>query len=361
MSLTPNPNNYVLGRGVVYFNRRNPDGTRDGERDLGNAPAFAINLDLEQLEHFSSRRGLRAKDKEVTLQITPAVNFTLDEVNVENIRLIYLADSDTIVQGEAFSTGTFDLKLNRWFSLDNGAPPFEGFRKIGLQAAFHGTVTTGPFVVGETITGTTSGATAVVVRVDSSSLVVDTIGGTPPFVDLETITGGTSTATAPLALAASLLVSGNTAIVSSGLTHVSTDTVLLDSGTPLVLGTDYTVDSVTGRVKILPGSAVAVDTTITWNEFHLAVTYVRIKTFADTNLEGFLRFVSDNATGPNQELRVWRVNLQPDGDIAYIGDDFSTLTFTGEILVDELCHPDNPFMEIIMDEDALDASAGVCD
>lgn len=361
MSLAPNPNNYVLGRGIVYLNRRNPDGTRDGERDLGNAPTFNVNLDLEQLEHFSSRRGLRAKDANVTLQITPAVSFTLDEVNVENIRLIYLADSDVIVQTEAFSLGSFDLLRNRWFSLDNGAPPFQGFRKIGLQKAFHGVVTGGPFTVGETITGGTSAATAVVQRVDTDGLAVDTIGGTPPFTDGEVITGGTSTATATLDLVSPLSTAGNTAITSSGLIHVSTDVVLLDSATPLVVGTDYTVDSVTGRVKILPGTAIVAGTTIDWNEFHLASTYVSIKTFADTQLEGFMRFVSDNATGPNQELRIWRLNLVPDGDIAYIGDDFSTLSFTGEILADEICHPDNPFMEIIMDEDALDLIGQVCD
>lgn len=59
----------------------------------------------------------------------------------------------------------------------------------------HGTVTGGPFTVGETITGGTSGATAVVRKVGPGDVLeVDTIVGT--FSASETLTGGTSSATA---------------------------------------------------------------------------------------------------------------------------------------------------------------------
>ncbi len=52
----------------------------------------------------------------------------------------------------------------------------------------------GTFVVGETITGGTSGATAVIVSDNGSEIVANTVLGT--FVNGETITGGTSAATA---------------------------------------------------------------------------------------------------------------------------------------------------------------------
>ena len=65
---SPNVENYTLGNGVVYFNRKNlTTGLWTGERDLGNAPSFSFNVSLEKLEHFSSRGGLRAKDKQVIL------------------------------------------------------------------------------------------------------------------------------------------------------------------------------------------------------------------------------------------------------------------------------------------------------
>lgn len=61
----------------------------------------------------------------------------------------------------------------------------------------HGSVTGGPFVVGETITGGTSGATAEVVSVGAAVLHVKNVSG-GPFVNGETVTGGTSSASTPL-------------------------------------------------------------------------------------------------------------------------------------------------------------------
>lgn len=58
----------------------------------------------------------------------------------------------------------------------------------------HGTVTSGPFQAGETITGGTSGATAVVDEVGDGFLDVSSVSGT--FQAAETITGGTSGASA---------------------------------------------------------------------------------------------------------------------------------------------------------------------
>lgn len=357
MSYTPSPNNYVLGRGVVYFDRRDPDtGLLTGERDLGNAPAFSLTLDLETLEHFSSRAGLRAKDKEVTLQITPSVSFQLDEVNVENVKLIYLAESSTVNQpaGDVSSTTIVGNK-GRFRDL--------GSRNVGVLRAYHGAVAGGPFVAGETVTGGTSGATAVVLEVDSvvggtNTLDLFTIGGTPPFVDGEVLTGGTSTATATTDF------TGQTQDATTGLVFDTTDMFVETTvgTTRLVKGTDYTIDSKVGRIKFLSGGTFTEAEDITVRGYALATTYVSVNGFADTEVEGFLRFVGDNASGPSQELKIWRVALRPDGEVAYIGDDFATLSFTGEILKDEACHPTIPFMEIIMEEDTeAGAGSSVCD
>ena len=90
---SPNVENYTLGKGVVFFDQKNlTTGLYKGERDLGNAPAFAFNVALEKLEHFSSRGGLKAKDKEIISQITPGITFTLDEINKANLALLTLAD-----------------------------------------------------------------------------------------------------------------------------------------------------------------------------------------------------------------------------------------------------------------------------
>lgn len=58
----------------------------------------------------------------------------------------------------------------------------------------HGVVTSGPFVVGETVTGGTSGATGVVVEVGEDYVAIQSVTGA--FRVNETITGGTSGASA---------------------------------------------------------------------------------------------------------------------------------------------------------------------
>jgi len=103
MAIAPNTDNYTLGKGVVFFDQLIA-GVYQGERDLGNAPAFTFNIALEKLEHFSSRGGLKAKDKEIISQITPGLAFTLDEVNKENMALLVLGDTTTETQTGATIT-----------------------------------------------------------------------------------------------------------------------------------------------------------------------------------------------------------------------------------------------------------------
>lgn len=92
--------NYQLGRGIVYFNPLDPaTGIAKGEVDLGNAPAFNLNTEIEELEHFSSRAGLRVVDKKVTLSLKLIGSFTLDEINTRNLAFAFLGDQATTVQG----------------------------------------------------------------------------------------------------------------------------------------------------------------------------------------------------------------------------------------------------------------------
>ena len=65
---------------------------------------------------------------------------------------------------------------------------------VVAAALNHDVVANGPFQVGETVTGGTSGATASVISVGASQLLVGSIAG-GPFVIGDTLTGGTSLAT----------------------------------------------------------------------------------------------------------------------------------------------------------------------
>lgn len=75
---------YTLGKGKVIFQA---DKTYTGNfRDLGNASAFSISVETENLEHFSSREGTKTKDKDIVTQIKAKGTLTLDDVNVNNIK-----------------------------------------------------------------------------------------------------------------------------------------------------------------------------------------------------------------------------------------------------------------------------------
>jgi len=271
MPASPSTDNYTLGKGVVYFNRYDFDNDEyTGERDLGNAPAFTFNIAIEKLEHYSSRGGLRAKDKEIISQITPGVAFTLDEVNADNLAILTLADVASVTQtGDTITDEVVVANLGK---------------RVQLAERFISAVTVGD-------------------------------DATP------TVTYVEGPATNPLA-------------------NYQIDTSLGDDK----IGRLLVHADQSGCVSaIAEGQDLYVDYT------SAAATWTEVRSFAQTQVEGFLRFVSDNPAGDQQELQIWRVSLTPSGDTAMIGDDWSTLGFTGEILKDETGHPTSPYMTIILD------------
>jgi hypothetical protein len=252
------PDNYTLGKGIVSFNKKVND-VFTGELDLGNCPEFAFNVSIEKLEHYSSRGGLRAKDKEVISQVSPGVSFTLDEISPENLALLTLADIEEVTQDAA--------------------------------------------------------------------TVVDEQPGP--------------------AYAGKMLALANRNITAVGVV------VTTNADIELVEGTDWAIDPTLkdaqiGRIRILDTYTGVAGDMVKVSYTAIETTYTLLKALAQTSIEGFMRFVSDNPVGNQQELQIWRVSLTPSGDTAMIGDDWSTLAFTGEILKDEAGHPTSPYFNIIM-------------
>ena len=328
MANSPNTENYTLGKGIVSFNKKNlTTGLLTGERDLGNAPAFSFSAAIEKLEHYSSRGGLKAKDKEVISQLTPSLAFTLDEINEANLALLTLGTVESVVQSAA---SVVDEPIVGYI----GKATQLSKRRVGVTTLAHGTVTNGPFVVGETVTGGTSTATGVVVVVGAGYVQVATSG---TFQNAEVITVASKTATLN---AAPVFVPGVLKVTDTAGT------------TTYVAGTDYKVDTtlkddVIGRIWILEGGAITDGQALEVTYGCVGYTYKVVRAFKETQVEGFLRFVSGNPAGGQRELRIWRVSLTPTGDTALIGEDWATLGFTGEILKDEVGHPESPYFDII--------------
>ena len=86
---------YTLGRGILYLTPI-VGGVAGTEYDVGNAPELNFNIDIETLEHFSSRSKLKSKDLEVILQVSPKVNFVLEDMKPENLSLAFLGTSTVV-------------------------------------------------------------------------------------------------------------------------------------------------------------------------------------------------------------------------------------------------------------------------
>jgi len=249
--------NYTLGKGILYFDRYQ-NGAYSGYRDLGNAPSFSFNVNIEKLEHFSSRGGLRVKDKEIISQLTPSCSFTLDEITAENFEILGLATIDD--QSQAAATG-----------------------------------------------------------------------------ESETIAA----------------VVGKVTLAKRGIKNVS----VAVGSTTLVAGTDYTIgaaDAKAGQINFIDSTDVQAaitageDFVITYDCDAVNLKVVRL--FTETEVIGRLKFVSDNPTGTQCTLVAKSVSLTPSGDTAFIGDDWSTLSFSCECLKSSAPEDaDSPYIDIIME------------
>lgn len=250
MSLAPNVENYTLGKGVVYFDRKDADGNSTGELDLGNAPAFTISRDGESLDHFSSREGIRKKDHSVDISVGFKLRFTLDEYSMDNLDIALQGDGvETVSQGAGTEDESLTARLDRWVPL-----------------TYHNVAT-------------------------------------------------------------------GTVDITHGATHFT-------------LGTDFTVDYVTGRIFFYSTGTITEGEAVNAHYDYGATEYDTVNPGERTPVEGFLRFVGDPDVGPKHHLEVWRAKISLVGDLSMITNDWGTIEFEGEILEDEENHADYPFFKV---------------
>lgn len=138
--------NYTLGRGKVHFARFKPGTTTpDGFRYIGNTPEFSLNIESEELDHYSSDEGIREKDDSVPLEVNRTGSLTTDNIDPENVALFFFGSSEIITQasvpsvnvtiesikpGHGYKIGATDANPAGYFGIDpqgfsatNGATP----------------------------------------------------------------------------------------------------------------------------------------------------------------------------------------------------------------------------------------------
>ena len=102
--------------------------------------------------------------------------------------------------------------------------------------------------------------------------------------------------------------------------------------TPLVLGTDYTVDLELGRIVILEGSVTVVDGDDLTANYTVAASQRERVVSGSQAIEGQLRYISYNAAGEQRDFLMPRVKITPNGDFALKGDEWQVIPFTIEVL-----------------------------
>ncbi len=159
--------NYVLGRGRVFLNRFSQAAIDAGitsasvgigERYVGNTPEFSTTSQGEDLDHFDSDSGVRVKDSSVQLQLDRTGSFTCDNIDKENLALMFLGNSSSVSQtSQTGVTYTVTVKRGMFYQLGESALLPTGMRNVatvtcGKGAGFSTAVTaTGNFEVDETL------------------------------------------------------------------------------------------------------------------------------------------------------------------------------------------------------------------
>lgn len=138
------PQNYTLGRGEVYFGKFAAGTTTpSGERYLGNTPEFSLTIDVENLDHYSSDRGIREKDDSVVLQADRAGSLTTDSVQPDNIALFFFGTKDIVTvvaataQTQTYTGSPAGLAIQLGTSMQNpsGARNVSDVEMVTLPAA----------------------------------------------------------------------------------------------------------------------------------------------------------------------------------------------------------------------------------
>jgi hypothetical protein len=124
---------------------------------------------------------------------------------------------------------------------------------------------------------------------------------------------------------------GQSSVLPAGVRNVSAVTVA-KGVTPLVLGTDFTLDADTGGIFFIDGTLLSDGDDVTVTYTLVASENNRVITGASAEIRGALFYKSNNPEGKKMDYYWPSVTLKPDGDFALKGDEWQQMGFTFEIL-----------------------------
>jgi len=128
---SPSTELYTLGKGTLWLAEWS-GGSAGEYEDVGNCPSMEVEITIEKLDHYSSRSGVKNKDKTVVIERGYKVNFNLDEKSNKNLALFLMGNVDgNTVHALTSTTKEYAIK----FKADNAAGPNDiwEFWKAGIS------------------------------------------------------------------------------------------------------------------------------------------------------------------------------------------------------------------------------------
>jgi len=299
----PKTENYIFGRGVGYFAEFDDNGDPMGERDLGNLPGVTLTVTSTDYKHTSSRTGLAKTDLSVTLSVEFSAKLDFEDFSAENLALFIAGQSGVVTQSSTPVTGEIIPNGQSGREYQLGATPnnpsgVRGVSSVAINSA-----------------ATTTAAT----RANSTAYAVGALLKSSTNLFVVTV-AGTSASSAPSFVTTN--IGDTTSDGTATLTYIGTTTAY-------TVTTDYTVSALAGRIAIVPGGAIAKAAAVmpAGFGFDLSAAYTptantrqQIKSSGSGSVSGQFRFISDNATGNNQDFFIPSCTLSASGDLPFISD-----------------------------------------
>lgn len=303
------PTNILYGGGFRMFWKEK---TSTAWQEVGHFNDLSVSPSVSKESLSGSRTAARGTIKSRVTERKVAISVTPIELSTENLRMALLAEAPTQENQTASYRDLASLTVVE-----------DGYVRLGHNDVFItripiGTVTSGPFQVGETVTGGTSSASGEIAWSATGLLELVHVSGT--FVAGEVLTGGTSSAHA----------------TAASVQKVK-DLVVVNSAAPTIRytqGDDYDLQADEGMFRVLSSGDISGNPYVAYSyDAHSGEKLYQYSGGNVINKEVLIVSDKDN-DGPRFELYYPSVDWTMDGDWSLLSDDASSLPFSGEVLED---------------------------
>ena len=368
----------LVGAGEVWFKRLDDP---NGWHHLGNVDEMSITVDVTKVEKNSSMNKKRTLMSSVVTAVKASSKLTMTEYNPYNLALglygteaVSQQSAKTIVDEQYVVTGIpsivtlVDKNNNRYYNVSevivrpqNAVPAKASWVTIPTTLGTF-TDTTFTDVLGGTIkieAGTFTGTederiffnvkSAPVAAGDVEGLVIEVKEGVIGVVQEFTATPGTSYTFNTAGGVKFTVTLGATENLTVFPTGVLGEAKVIPSTTAYVKERDYTYsdqDLRAGIIRIKDTGAIQSGDIVKISYKVPEQAFITASLGDAGDIEGEFMYNGDNNSGTNYVIEAFRVKISPEGDIGFLGSDFSTFSLTVDILDDSQNHADYPLAKV---------------